>query len=93
MTFVSGYDIRVIAERDGSGRGGGPARPEALATIHFPRPRPLSPPLLARAVHTTKNVTDTTRNRHNPERRAFRGRSYRRGGRRVRDLRAELVRE
>lgn len=29
--------------------------------------------------------------RHNPERRAFRGRSYRRGGRRVRDLRAALV--
>lgn len=33
------------------------------------------------------------RRRHNPERRAFRGRSYRRGGRRVRDLRAALVRE
>lgn len=43
---------------------------------------------------TARPVTATgKRRRHNPERRAFRGRSYRRGGRRVRDLRAELVRE
>jgi len=47
------------------------------------------------SLETTPKTTPITgkRRRHNPERRAFRGRSHRRGGRRVRDLRAAFVRE